>query len=143
MSDYHWPPFETHDKIKIISKLHETCENILKEFNEFNQLSDEYKKISSQIISKKQEILDLSSYNFESFDDNAQKALFDLQHKNQELNHLNDDLQKSNKKCYDKRHKIDCFQWDLGREINDLQRYLRYSASDGLHFLIILNHKSS
>ena len=135
--DYHWPPCETNDKIKIIRKLHETCENILKEVNDFNQLSDEYRKISGQICSKKQEILDFSSQIFGPYDDNAQKALFDLQHKNQELNHLNEDLQKSNKKCYEKRHKIDCFKWELGREIHDLYHYLRYH--DGFHILPIFN----
>ena len=81
--DSSYTPASTIEKISMIKELKKICDDILNEYQEFTKLSQECWEISSLIPAKKQEILDLSAKNVEPFDDDAQKALYDLQHKNQ------------------------------------------------------------
>ena len=130
--DFSYSSFETQEKIQIIKDLKTICEGVLNDYQEFTKLSQECWEISSLIPAKKQEILDLSAKNVEPFDDDAQKALYDLQHKNQELTKLREDVEKAMKKCKEQRQKIDrTYQWPLGKIINQFNNYetLKYSQS--------------
>lgn len=138
--DFSYTPASTIEKISMIKELKKICDDILNEYQEFRNLSQECWEISSLIPAKKQEILDLSAKNVEPFHDDEQKALYELQHKNQELTKLRDDVEKAMKKCKEQRQKIDrTYQWPLGKIISKLHSYdyLKYSQILQTYYLPI------
>ncbi|KAK8895867.1 hypothetical protein M9Y10_013753 [Tritrichomonas musculus] len=138
--DSSYTPASTIEKISMIKELKKICDDILNEYQEFRNLSQECWEISSLIPAKKQEILDLSAKNVEPFHDDEQKALYELQHKNQELTKLREDVEKAMKKCKEQRQKIDrTYQWPLGKIINKFRSYdyLKYSQILQTYYLPI------
>ena len=126
--DSSYTPASTIEKISMIKELKKICDDILNEYQEFRNLSQECWEISSLIPAKKQEILDLSAKNAEPFHDDEQKALYELQHKNQELTKLRDDVEKAMKKCKEQRQKIDSkYPCQLKKKIDQMISY-RYSS---------------
>lgn len=138
--EYDYAPWETRDKILIIKELKTICEGILNDYQEFEKLSHECRKWKSWIPPLRQQIIDLSAKDVEPFDDDAQKALYDLSHQSKELQKVNDNLVNAMKKCKEQREKIDSkYQWTFGKIFDKLlhYEYLHYSPNHASYFLQI------